>query len=58
MKNVTCYIGDSVYIRTDPETNGLVIYTDNGDGPQNEIFINNNVWRGMTIFVRGLRDDI
>jgi hypothetical protein len=37
------YLGDSVYIRTLP-TGELVIYTENGFGPTNEIFLEPDVY--------------
>lgn len=33
------YLGDSVYAEYDPEAHMMRIYTDNGYGPHNEIFL-------------------
>ena len=32
------YLGDGAYIRLDPKTGEIIVYTDDGTGPTNEVF--------------------
>lgn len=42
------YLGDSVYAEVDVV--GVKIYTDNGYGPTNEIFLEPEVYEALVIF--------
>lgn len=45
MRETKQYLGDSVYVDTDGYH--VVLFTDNGDGPRNEIFLDLSVLRGL-----------
>ena len=41
------YLGDSVYFETDVERDGFIIYTDNGLGRENVIFLEHAVVKNL-----------
>ncbi|MFA5321930.1 MAG: hypothetical protein WC373_04595 [Smithella sp.] len=43
------YLGDSVYVNLD-ENVGLVLTTDNGNGPSNTIYLEYGVWEALQRF--------
>ncbi len=51
--NVWQYLGDSVYV--DIERGMPVLYTDNGDGPQNKIFLEPGMLFALMDWGRAMR---
>ena len=45
------YIGDSVYAEIELRKERLKLYTDNGDGPKNIIYLEPFVWKALQRFV-------
>jgi hypothetical protein len=44
------YLGDSVYVETSDDCD-MRIYTDNGDGPTNEIWLDEGVIKSLISFI-------
>lgn len=47
------YLGDSVYVEYNQQE--LKLYTDNGHGPQNIIYLNGMLWIKLERFVKRVR---
>jgi hypothetical protein len=48
------YLGDSVYAEFDGH--GLTLTTENGYGPSNTIYVEPEVWRAMTAFMKRMTE--
>lgn len=51
MANDKAYLGDSVYIEKDENTGEHMIYTDNGCGKENVIYLDSQVTKDLIAFI-------
>lgn len=52
------YLGDSVYVEFDSFSNLVVLTTDNGLGPTNTIYLEENTFRGLKSFVEDMNSGV